>query len=114
MRIPKRLQAACVLFAVAGVAAYANAQELPVPIADAFKRAAIPAHATGTYVQEVGNGTVLVASNAAAPFSPASTMKLVTSNAALEMLGPAFTWKTQAFADGVQTGDVLQGDLIIK
>lgn len=41
-------------------------------------------------------------------------MKLVTSEAALELLGPAFSWKTQAYANGVQTGDVLQGDLIIK
>ena len=113
MRIPKRLQAAAILLA-AGVAAYANAQDLPAPVADALKRAEIPVNAIGTYVQEAGNGAVLIASNAAVPFSPASTMKLVTSNAALEMLGPTFTWKTQAFADGAQNGDVLQGDLIIK
>ena len=85
-----------------------------MPIADALKRAEIPLSAFGAYVQETGSGSILFASNANTPFSPASTMKLVTSNAALELLGPTFTWKTKAFADGVQTGDVLSGDLIIK
>ncbi|MGE5652060.1 MAG: D-alanyl-D-alanine carboxypeptidase/D-alanyl-D-alanine-endopeptidase [Bacillota bacterium] len=99
------------------LAACTTAQELPVPLADAFKRAEIPLDAAGIYVREVGNGVngpVLFASNARASFSPASTMKLVTSDAALELLGPAFTWKTLAFADGSQVGDVLHGDLIIK
>lgn len=114
MRILERLQAACLLFALCGIVACTTARELPVPIADAFKRAEIPIGAAGIYVREVGNGPVLIASNENVPFSPASTMKLVTSNAALELLGPTFTWKTLAFADGIQTGDVLHGDLILK
>jgi D-alanyl-D-alanine carboxypeptidase/D-alanyl-D-alanine-endopeptidase (penicillin-binding protein 4) len=99
------------LFALAMTA---SAQQLPITVADALQRAEIPVAAAGVYVQEVGGGQVLVASNETASFNPASTMKLVTSDAALEILGPAFTWKTQAYADGVQTGDVLHGDLIIK
>lgn len=113
MRILKRLQAA-LLIVLVGIAETAIAQELPVPIADALRRAEIPLAAMGTYVKEAGGGPVLIAANASVPFSPASTMKLVTSEAALELLGPTFTWKTQAFASGVQNGDVLQGDLIIK
>jgi len=111
MRIRKRLQAACLLFAFALAA---RAQALPATVVDALQRAQIPAAAVGVYVQEAGAGPVLVASNETVPFNPASTMKLVTSNAALELLGPTFTWKTQAYADGVQSGDVLHGDLIIK
>lgn len=56
----------------------------------------------------------MVAANADRPLNPASTMKLVTTDAALELLGPGFTWKTQAYADGQRAGDVLDGDLIIK
>lgn len=70
--------------------------------------------AAGVYVQEVSGGSALVASNEAVPLNPASTMKLVTSDAALELLGPTFTWKTQAYVAGIQSGDVLDGDLIIK
>lgn len=111
MRILQRLQAACLIFALS---AAAWSQELPIPLRDALKRAEIPPEAVAVYVREAGGGPMLIAHNDKAPFSPASVMKLVTSDAALELLGPAFTWKTRAFADGTQNGDVLEGDLIIK
>jgi D-alanyl-D-alanine carboxypeptidase/D-alanyl-D-alanine-endopeptidase (penicillin-binding protein 4) len=41
-------------------------------------------------------------------------MKLVTTSAALDLLGPTFNWKTDAFIDGAMNGDVLNGDLVIK
>jgi serine-type D-Ala-D-Ala carboxypeptidase/endopeptidase (penicillin-binding protein 4) len=111
MRILQQLQAA---FAVCFLIGTVCAQELPVTVADALKRAEIPSAAVGIYVQEVGAGRALVASNETLPFNPASTMKLVTSDAALELLGPTFTWKTQAYANGTQNGETLQGDLIIR
>jgi D-alanyl-D-alanine carboxypeptidase/D-alanyl-D-alanine-endopeptidase (penicillin-binding protein 4) len=92
----------------------AAAQAMPPTVAAAFKRAAIPALAVGTYVREVGTPHILIAVNGTVPMNPASTMKLVTSAAALDLLGPTYTWKTRAFADGVQAGDVLQGNLIFK
>jgi serine-type D-Ala-D-Ala carboxypeptidase/endopeptidase (penicillin-binding protein 4) len=93
---------------------YGWAQELPPLVADAFKRAGIAPQAVGTYVQEVDGNALLVDSNAAAPFKPASTMKLLTTAAALELLGPTFTWKTRAYASGSQDGEVLHGDLVIQ
>ena len=115
MRISTRLQAAFFLaFSLSLPIGSAIAQELPITVADALKRADIPWQAMGLYVQEVGGGPVLVAANEALPLNPASTMKLVTTDAALEMLGPTFTWKTQAYAVGPQKGDVLHGDLIFK
>ncbi|MDB5763650.1 MAG: dacB [Herminiimonas sp.] len=116
MRILKRLQAGYLLFFVACCLLHnaVPAQELPPVVIDALKRAGIPLNAAGAYVQEVGGSKMLIASNASIPFNPASTMKLVTSDAALELLGPTFTWKTQAYADGAQLGDVLQGNLIFK
>jgi D-alanyl-D-alanine carboxypeptidase/D-alanyl-D-alanine-endopeptidase (penicillin-binding protein 4) len=92
----------------------AAAQAMPPTVAAAFKRAAIPALAVGTYVREVGSPHILIAVNGTVPMNPASTMKLVTSAAALDLLGPTYTWKTRAFTDGVQAGDVLQGNLIFK
>jgi D-alanyl-D-alanine carboxypeptidase/D-alanyl-D-alanine-endopeptidase (penicillin-binding protein 4) len=46
--------------------------------------------------------------------NPASTMKLVTTYAALNLLGPAHLWRTQVLASGPLRGDVLQGDLAIR
>jgi D-alanyl-D-alanine carboxypeptidase/D-alanyl-D-alanine-endopeptidase (penicillin-binding protein 4) len=116
MRILKRLQAARLLFLFVICISTGDiwARDIPLAVVNALKTAGIPREAVGVYVQEVTGKKVLTASNAKVPFSPASTMKLVTTKAALDVLGPTFTWKTQAYANGVQTGDVLVGDLIIK
>lgn len=102
------------LFFLCAVAGVAQAQALPAVVVASLKQAGIAPKSVGTYVQEVGRNKPLIARNMDTPFSPASIMKLVTTGAALELLGPAFTWKTTAYADGVQAGDVLQGNLIIK
>ncbi|WP_382232664.1 D-alanyl-D-alanine carboxypeptidase/D-alanyl-D-alanine-endopeptidase [Herminiimonas aquatilis] len=92
----------------------AQAAGLPSTVADALKRSGIPQSAVATYVQDVSGPVPRIAINSTQGFNPASTMKLVTSNAALDILGPAFTWKTQVYATGTQNGDVLNGDLVIK
>lgn len=91
-----------------------NAQALPPAVSDALTRARIPVASVGTYVHEVGAQAALVAVNHALPLNPASTMKLVTTSVALDMMGPAYTWKTQAYVSGELSGDILQGDLIIR
>ncbi len=52
--------------------------------------------------------------NADALINPASTMKLVTTYAALELLGPAFQWKTEFFTDGTLKDGVLNGNIYLK
>ena len=69
---------------------------LPAPVAQALKAAGIPVAATAVVVQQVDAATPSVAVNARVTMNPASTMKLVTTFAALELLGPAYTWKTEA------------------
>ena len=92
----------------------AGAQSLPASVEQALKRAQIPLSAVAGYVQEVDGARPLVAHNPTHAMNPASTMKLVTTYAALELLGPTYTWKTEAYAGGKLQGDVLQGDLILK
>jgi D-alanyl-D-alanine carboxypeptidase/D-alanyl-D-alanine-endopeptidase (penicillin-binding protein 4) len=41
-------------------------------------------------------------------------MKLVTTFAALELLGPDYRWKTEAYADGTLAGTTLDGNLVLK
>ena len=57
-----------------------------------------------------GPGTPTVF-NADVSVNPASTMKLVTTYAALEMLGPNHQWKTEFYTDGTLSGGVLHGNL---
>ncbi|MGB4073017.1 D-alanyl-D-alanine carboxypeptidase/D-alanyl-D-alanine endopeptidase [Pseudomonas sp.] len=52
--------------------------------------------------------------NADISVNPASTMKLVTTYAALELLGPTHQWKTEFFTDGQLKGGVLNGNLYLK
>lgn len=52
--------------------------------------------------------------NADVSVNPASTMKLVTTYAALEMLGPNYQWKTEFYTDGTLNGGILHGNLYLK
>ena len=92
----------------------AFAHDLPAPVSQALKRAGIPTSATALYVHEIGTPQPRVTVNAKTGMNPASVMKLVTTFAGLELLGPAYTWKTELYVNGMLNGDTLQGDLIIK
>ena len=92
----------------------AGADALPAPVAAALRAAAVPLADAAVVVHEVGAARPLLAHNAGKPMNPASTMKLVTTLAALELLGPTFAWKTEMWAAGTQQGDVLEGDLVLR
>jgi D-alanyl-D-alanine carboxypeptidase/D-alanyl-D-alanine-endopeptidase (penicillin-binding protein 4) len=100
--------------AVLALATTARADALPAPVAQGLQRAGIPAAAASLWVQEVDAPRPAIAVNAGQPMNPASLMKLVTTFAALEMLGPAYTWRTEAHLAGPLAGGVLEGDLVLK
>jgi D-alanyl-D-alanine carboxypeptidase/D-alanyl-D-alanine-endopeptidase (penicillin-binding protein 4) len=87
---------------------------LPPSVARAFAEEHIPLAAVSAYVQELGSANPVFTQRPSRPMSPASTMKLVTTFAALELLHPEYRWKTEAYADGKIEGGVLQGDLVLK
>lgn len=88
--------------------------ELPASVADALKKAGIPQANVAVYVQAVDSSTPLISHNANQSLNPASVMKLVTTNAALDLLTPAYRWKTEVYRDGEVKDGVLNGSLIIK
>ena len=55
----------------------------------------------------------LLALNPGQRMVPASNMKLLSTAAALHYLGPEFRYRTYLLADGPQTGEVLEGDLLL-
>lgn len=91
-----------------------HAATLPPPVVKALQLAHIPLDSIGVEVREVNARTPLISVNAKQSMSPASTMKLLTTYAGLELLGPAYSWKTEAYLDGKLEQDVLHGDLILK
>jgi len=110
-RLPFILRA---LFFFAFAVNTAGAQSLPPSVELALKRAQIPLSAIAAHVQDVDGGRPQVAHNAAQAMNPASTMKLLTTYAALELLGPTYTWKTEVYAAGKLEGGVLEGNLVLK
>lgn len=74
----------------------------------------LPESSFSFFVQEVGADSPRFVFNAGKPMNPASAIKTVTTLAALESLGPAFTWQTELYALGPVSNGVLQGDLLMK
>jgi len=92
----------------------AVAVSLPKAVRDELGRANIPLSSVGIIVQRADAGAPLLNRNGEQAMNPASTMKLLTTFAALEMLGPAYRWKTEVFLDGKLENGVLQGNLVFK
>ena len=93
---------------------FVYAGPLPTPLREALSSTGVPVEGVALYVKEVGAARPLVEHNAERPMNPASTMKLVTTLAGLELLGPSFVWRTEAWLDGSLNGDVLDGNLVLK
>ena len=77
-------------------------------------RAGLPREAVVAIVQEVGSARPRLAWQPDQPVNPASLMKLLTTFAALELLGPAWTWTTPVWLQGTLRDGVLDGNLVIK
>ena len=68
----------------------------------------------GVFVSSLKDGRVLVARNAQKTFNPASTMKVVTTAAALDKLGANYRWRTSVMSAGdIDVNGTLNGDLIL-
>ncbi|NOT16136.1 MAG: hypothetical protein HOP21_11325 [Methylotenera sp.] len=87
------------LFSLIFIGTHACA-ELPPEVSSALKKTGIPDKDVAVYVQAVEEETPLLSHNAEASMNPASVMKLVTTNAALELLGPAYRWTTEMYQRG--------------
>jgi serine-type D-Ala-D-Ala carboxypeptidase/endopeptidase (penicillin-binding protein 4) len=102
------------VLALALVPTFAAAAALSAEIAQALQRERIPLEAVTVLVQEAGTGTTRISLNANQPMNPASVVKLLTTYAALDELGPAYTWKTPVWFAGPIRGGVLEGHLHLQ
>lgn len=79
-----------------------------------LEEARLPHSFWGIQVVDLATGHVSYERNADRSFVPASNIKLYTTAAALETLGPDFRYQTTAWADGPVSDGVLEGNLIIR
>ena len=86
---------------------------LPLPLANAIIASGLSPKSFGLYAQEVEGERSVLALNEELPYTMASTAKIVTSLAALDLLGPYYRWRTSAFALGTLGDGKLVGDLLI-
>lgn len=94
-------------------APFCHAEPWPPAFDASLTRAGIPRSATSVLVQDVDGAPALMKHRITTPMNPASVMKLVTTFAALDQLGPTFTWKTRIMAASPIRDGVLRGDLSI-
>lgn len=98
-----------------GLLGLAHAQGLPPEVDAALARAKIPREALSVLMVDAqGQGAARVSHRANVPVNPASVMKLVTTFAALDLLGPSYTWATPVFMDGPIREGTLHGNLTIQ
>jgi serine-type D-Ala-D-Ala carboxypeptidase/endopeptidase (penicillin-binding protein 4) len=88
--------------------------DLPAAVETALAHSGVAASSMVAWVEEVGGSDPRLAWQAERPANPASLMKLVTTFAGLDLLGPAFTWSTPVWLQGTIADGVLNGDLVIK
>jgi serine-type D-Ala-D-Ala carboxypeptidase/endopeptidase (penicillin-binding protein 4) len=93
----------------------ALAQALPPEVDAALARAKLPRDAISMWVADAdGSAPPRLSHRAGVPVNPASIAKLATTYAALDLLGPAFTWSTPVHVEGAVQGGTLHGNLYIK
>jgi len=111
-RMPRWFRLACCLLAWA--CARAPAQELPPEVEAALAQGGLPRDAVVVLVAPAEGGAPRLAHRPDVPVNPASVAKLATTFAALELLGPAFSWNTPVYFDGPVRQGVLRGNLVIQ
>ena len=113
---PMIFRAAALLVCLVSVLATSNAAQaiLPDRLAKLLNEKGIPPSSISILIKEAGASIPLVSHLADTPRNPASTMKLLTTIAALDLLGPSYQWETKIYLNGTLKAGTLKGDLVFK
>ena len=94
---------------------------IPPAIAKSLERNQIPVDAVSISVAEIETGKPgkhtaksILDWRASQPMNPASTMKILTTLAGLDILGPQYRWRTKIYTDGVIRQGILKGNLYLQ
>jgi D-alanyl-D-alanine carboxypeptidase/D-alanyl-D-alanine-endopeptidase (penicillin-binding protein 4) len=89
-------------------------QSLPESVIKLLTKYKIPKGNISVYIRDLNADSPMLIHNADKLRTPASTMKLLTTYAALKELGPNYSWRTEVWLRGKLTKGILDGDLILK
>ncbi len=92
----------------------AQSRPLPAPLAQSFREAGVPPGSVALLVREVGRERTLIEHRSRVPMNPASTMKILATAMALEVLGRDYTWKTEVLSAAPVIDGVLTGPLVFR
>ena len=109
-RMPRWILACCLV----AWSAVAWAQGLPPEVEAVLDAQGLPRDAVAVLVAPAEGGPPRVAHRADVSINPASIAKLATTYAALDLLGPNFTWTTPVYFDGPVRQGTLHGNLVLK
>ena len=107
-------QAIAWLLVVGSLLGEVAAAALPDPMLRALREGGVPPNSVSLYVREVGAQAPLVNHRGATAMNPASTMKIVTTLVALDVLRPQYTWSTTFQSVAPIDAGVLAGALYVK
>ena len=88
-------------------------QSVPAAWLSTLRKSGVPLKDFGVHVRAVDASSATMSLNAEQPYLMASTAKVVTSLAALNLLGPTHQWRTQAHSSSPLRNGALAGDLVI-
>ncbi len=87
---------------------------LPISVQSALNHRQVPHDTLSIYVEDLASGEAVVSWQDRVPRNPGSTIKLLTTLVALDVLGPTYAWQTDVFALGPVDDGKLDGDLLIR
>ena len=86
----------------------------PAPIAEMMHAAGLGSEHLGLVIWRLDEAAPRFVNQPVTPFAPASTMKVVTTQVALDTLGPAWRARTEFFATAPIVDGVLRGHLVLR
>ena len=95
------------------VHAVSSSTHLPAAVANVARAYDLPVDSLSVRVHEARSGRLVVSHHPDVARNPASVMKLVTTLAGLDLLGPDYTWKTRFAAAAPWQAGTLNGDLYV-
>jgi len=89
-------------------------EALPATVQAVLNVRNVPHETLSVFVQDLDTDEVVLSWLDDVPRNPASTIKLLTTLAALDILGPTYQWQTRVYALGEVSDGRLQGDLLLE
>ena len=110
----KRVNMAIVALIFAMSPVVAATAELPLEVRRVLEYRKLPPESLSIYVEDLATGDSVLDWRSEEARNPASVMKLLTTLAALDVLGPAYHWETRMYLLGEVNEGVLDGDLLVE